>query len=146
MKNKEALDKLKDLESELEKLKNIINQPEDLFNIVTDYSSVCKLLKEEELFENSYYFIKNDKARRRSLANGKIEQIQRLFNGDWLPKFDGNQYNYYPYFTGGNGGLLGFVDSYYRCYYYVDLVAFYKDKKTSNFIGKTFIDIYRELY
>ncbi len=119
---------------------------EDLFSVATNYPTVCRLLEESELTEDDYCFIKNDKARRKALANGKIEQIQRLFNGDWIPKFDSSQYNWYPFFTYSYGGLLGFCDSGNECSYFSGRVSFYKDKKTSDFVGKTFIDIYIELY
>lgn len=145
MRKQQALDKLKDLESEIEKLKDIINQPEDLFSKIRNYSDVCKELNEEELTECHFNFIKNKSQRLQTLAFNKIKQIQRLFNGDWEAKFDGKQENWYPYFTGDGVGMV-FYGSYDYCYGYSGgQVAFFKNREISDFVGKTFIDIYREI-
>ncbi len=144
-KKEEALNKIKDLESEIEKLKIIINQPEDLFSKIKNYSDVCKELKEDEIKESDFKFLhKND--RKKAINFAKVKQIERLFNGDWEVKFDSNQQNWFPYFTSGGSSGLVFLSSgcYDDCSYFE--VGFFKDKKTSDFVGKTFIDIYRELY
>ncbi len=146
MKNnkQQALEKIQDLESEIAKLKVIINQPEDLFSKINNYSDVCKELKEDEVEESDFKFLhKND--RKKAVSFAIIKQIERLFNGDWKIKFDGTQNNWYPYFNGSSRGLV-FSGSIYYCSCYVDEVSFFKDKQTSDFVGKTFIDIYRELY
>ena len=144
-KQEEALNKIKDLESEIEKLKVIINQPEDLFSKIKNYSDVCKELKEDEIKESDFKFLHKDD-RKKAISFAKVKQIERLFNIDWKVKFDGNQQNWFPYFAlGGSGGLVfSYSDCYYDCCYCE--VGFFKDRKTSDFVGKTFIDIYRELY
>ena len=143
MKKQQALDKLKDLESEISKLKDIINQPEDLFSKIKNYFDVCKELNEKEITSFDFGSNINKKDLNKLINAAKIKQIERLFNGDWIPKFDGKQYNYYPYFTGIGVGVV-FYDSSY-CYGSLGQVAYYKDKKTSDFVGKMFIDIYREI-
>ncbi len=149
MDKEKALEKLKELKTnfneEVAKLEKIINQPETLFEKVTTYEAVCKYLKEKQLTLKDYSFIATTKGRKRALAFGKFEQIQRLFNGDWETKFDGKQENWYPYFAIGSGGVLGFCDSDYT-YCCRGRIGYFKDQETSNFVGKTFIDIYREIY
>lgn len=117
---------------EMDKIREmVIQQPKtkDLFSI-TSYSEVCKELKEKE--ETCPY--------------KKIKQIEKLFNGSWIKDWTNrNQAKYYPYFEYQSaGGLVFFVS---LCLYYCSYgqVAFYKDKATSDYVGKTFIDIYKEL-
>jgi hypothetical protein len=147
MKKQQALNKLKDLESEIEKLKNIINEPEDLFDKISNYKDVCRELNEKEYTECDFSHIENKTDRLQILAFTKIKQLQRLFNGNWVAKFDGKQQNWYPYFTNSSDGLgLVFYSSYDYHYSGSDgRVAFFKDKKTSDFIGKTFTNIHREI-
>lgn len=148
MKKEEANKKLKELEKEfnnkVSELRKIIEQPEDLFGKIKNYSDVCKELNEKEFTLDSLTSLP-EYLRIKTLAFLKIKQIEKLFNGDWKPKFDGKQYNYYPYFTGIGLGMV-FYGSYDSCDFSYGQVTFYKDKETSNFVGKTFIDIYRELY
>lgn len=136
MNKQEALQKIKELEE-------FINQSDNLFSITT-YKEVCKKLKEKELTLKDYTFLPENR-RKKALAQGKIQQLEALFNGTWKAKLDGNQKNWYPYFIVGSGGVLGFDDSYYDYTYCDGFTGFFKDKETSDFIGKTFIDIYREL-
>lgn len=143
MNREKALSKFKDLELEMSKLKIIIEQPEDLFSKINNYSDVCKELNEQELTEKNYSFIKNKKDRLKQLAFGKLKQIERLFNGDWIAIFNGSQQNWYPYFTPAGGSLVFCFSSYFSDY--CGGVGFFKDRKTSDFVGKGFIDIYREL-
>lgn len=146
MKKQQALNKLKDLESEIEKLKNIINEPEDLFGKISNYKDVCIELNEKEYAECDFSHIENKTDRLQILAITKMKQIQRLFNGNWVAKFDGRQQNWYPFFTGYGFGMLQ-CGSFYitHCDHSSGQVAFFKDRKTSDFIGKTFTDIYREI-
>lgn len=129
MNKQEALAKYKDIESELLKLKKIIEAPEDLFSKIKNYSDVCRELGESE--QNCPY--------------KKIKQIEKLFNGDWVKDWrNKNQPKYYPYFEYVGSGLV-FAGSHYDGSYACGQVAFYQDKQTSDFIGKTFPSIYREI-
>lgn len=117
---------------EMDKIREMIDQQsktKDLFSII-NYSEVCKELKEKE--EICPY--------------KKIKQIEKLFNGTWVKDLaNRSQLKYYPYFEYNNSGGLVFDDSVSHSYYSDGQVAFYKDKLTSDFVGKTFIDIYKEI-
>ena len=136
----QALKKLKDLEDETAKLRKIIEQPDDLFTGINGYSDIYKKLNEKDVDKEYAHF--NDKVK----SFMKLKQIERYFNGDWIPKFNGSQYNHYPYFTKGSSGLLNFYNSNYNNSNCFGQVAYFKDEKTSTFVGKTFIQIYRDLY
>ena len=115
------------------KIEEVINKKSsirDLFSITT-YKEVC-----EELEENQEI-----------CPYRKIKQIEKLFNRGWIKDWsDKNQYKYYPYYTiDGSGGLV-FNRSGCNCGLFTGQVAFYKDKETSDHIGKNFINIYKEIY
>lgn len=101
-----------------------------LFSI-TSYEGVCKVLKEE--CKISPY--------------DKIKQIEKLFNGWWKKDWeDINQKKWYPYFNlKASHGVVGFYDSYFSCGVASGQVGFYKDQRTSDYIGKTFWLIYKEI-
>lgn len=133
------LDKLEEhVSEELEAIRNIIENKEketekskrDLFTIKT-YKEVCKELKESE--ETCPY--------------KQIKQIERLFNGDWEKDWNNtNQAKWYPYFNlKASGGEVGFSRSGYHRYSSDGQVAFYKDQKTSDYVGRTFWSIYKQL-
>lgn len=138
MTKQEALQKIKELEE-------FINQPEDLFSKIKNYSDICKELGEEELKESDFKFL-HKKDRKKALNQAIISQGARLFNGDWEARFDGKQKNWYPYFAIGSGMVLGFDSS--GCIYsycYGGFTGYFKDQKTSDFVGKLLITNYREL-
>lgn len=114
---------------------------ENLFDVTT-YSEVCKRLNEKEY--NIKDFEQFGILTNRLFNITKILQIAKFFNGDWVSKFDGVQYNYYPWFTDGGGGFI-FCGSGYADSFFCSMVAYYKDSKTSDHVGKHFIDIYKEL-
>lgn len=117
---------------------------ENLFDKIKNYSDVCKELCEPELTETTFHRIPM-KYRKKILAYSKLQQIQRLFNGDWIPNWsDSSEYKYYPYYNTSGPGLV-FVGSYYLFSSFYGEVAFYKNREISDFIGRTFIDIYTEL-
>ncbi len=137
MKNKneieKRLDKLEEyvcdeMES-IRKLAKELPKEKDLFSITT-YKEVCELLKEKE--ETCPY--------------KKIKQIEKLYNGDWKKDWNNfDQRKHYPYFNfKASLGVVGFNGSYDAGYYSHGQVAFYKDQKTSDYVGKTFWLIYKE--
>jgi len=70
-----------------------------------------------------------------------------LFNGNWVKNWDDfNQKKYYPYFNfnPASFGSFGFFFSDYCYYCSCAVVAVYKDEKTSNYVGKTFYNIYKD--
>ena len=120
-----------------------VEQSEDLFKIKS-YSEVCKKLKEKEFTLKDFSFM-NIELRKKALAQAKIQQIEKLFNGGWVKNWlDRNQQKWFPYFNVTENGLV-FHCSSFHCGYADGQVAFFKDEKTSNFIGKTFPDIYKDI-
>ena len=111
---------------------------------VKNYSDLCKKTKTKELVISDFSFLPKEQ-QEKALAYHQIQTIEKLYNGDWIKNFrDRNQEKWYPYFDGSGRGLVFLYSS---CSYYVfsGLVADFKDEKTSNFVGKTFIDIYKVL-
>lgn len=101
----------------------------DLFSRIETYADVYKALGEKP----------------KKSAYDKIKQIEKLFCGSWKKDFsDGNQRKWYPYFVWNSGGLV-FVVSTCDGSYFHGQVAYFPDEKTANFVGRTFIDIYRKL-
>jgi hypothetical protein len=103
---------------------------DDLFSKIKTYIDVCKELGEKPA--KSPY--------------DKIKQIEKLFCGNWKKDFsNNNQRKWYPYFVWNNSGGLVFDGSLCDHSFFFGRVAYFPDEKTSNFVGRTFIDIYREL-
>ncbi len=103
---------------------------DSLFDRIKTYSDVCKELGEKEI----------------TCPYQKIKQIEKLFNGDWKKDWTNrSQYKYYPYFEYSTSSGFGFYSSLSPSYSFSGGVAFYKDQETSDYVGKTFIDIYKEL-
>lgn len=119
----DELDAIRELAKE-NKVKEI-----DLFSINT-YSKVCEQLKEKE----------------ESCPYKKVKQLEKLFNGNWKKNWlDRNQPKWYPWFEFYASGEFGFLASCDLFYSFSGVVGFFKDKKTSDYIGKTFIDIFKEI-
>lgn len=116
----------------------------DLFTNIKNYSDVCRELCEPELTETTFHRIPM-RYRKKVLAYSKLQQIQRLFNGEWVPNWsDSSEYKWYPYYNSTGPGLV-FDGSGYRTSDFAAEVAFYKSREISDFVGRTFIDIYTEL-
>lgn len=116
--------------------------PENLIDKIKTYQDVCDILKEEP----------------KKTAYDKIKQIEKLFNQGWIKNWeDKTQYKYYPYYTIDSPGFLVFDSSLgaggfraevafcFRLGSFSAEVAFYKNREVSDYVGKTFIDIYQEL-
>ncbi len=143
MDKKQALKELKELKDRANKLEAIINAPESLIGSITTYKQVCKALDIEELTLSDFSFLPTED-RKKTLAFHKLQQIAKLFNGNWKPDWKNtNQNKYYPYFNMDSGGL-GFSGSDF-CYSGCDSsVVYFKDKETSDYVGKTFLSIYKD--
>ena len=143
--NKEELKKQAEkLQKDPDALKVLIEKEDtiDLFKI-TSYKEVCKALDEQEYTENDF---ENTYDCEKVLAFAQLKQIERLYNGNWIKDWSNkNQYKYYPYFTLNSSGGLVFYISYYCYRTCFGPVGFFKDQKTSDYIGKTFISIYEKL-
>ena len=135
--NKEIKNRLNKLEEyvadEMNAIRKLIKESKvkNLFDITT-YKQVCEELKEKE--ETCPY--------------EKIKQIEKLFNGAWKKNWlDKTQQKWYPYFEYETSGLVFVFSGYFFCVCLSALgqVGFYKDKQTSDHVGKHFIDIYKQI-
>lgn len=116
---------------------------DDLFSIKT-YTEVCKKLKIKELTEKDFSFLPKEQIKKQ-LSLHKIQNISKLYNGDWEPNWnDINQYKYYPYFEYKQVGGFGFYSSHVYYSSSPGSVTYFKDKQTSDYVGKILIDIYNE--
>jgi len=130
MNKKEAEKALNKLQLEVNKLRDIIDAPESLFDITT-YTEVCKRLNITEKSLSEFETLKEYRYH-------QILNIQKLFNEDAVNP------RWYPWFSRTGSGLVFFISSCFSdCYY--GQVAYFKDKKTSDYIGKTFKFIYNDL-
>ncbi len=121
-----------------------LDHPKSLFNVKT-YKEVCKELKEDEIEESDFKFLSKEK-RAKACAQAQLQQIETFYNGDWKVNIKSDsQYRYFPYFGTGHGGLV-FDGSSYNSSSVIGVTAYFKDKETSDFVGQTYIEIYKNLY
>lgn len=141
MSNKKKLEEqAENLQKKLDKLKEEIKKCDeiDLFSITT-YKEVCKVLNEKELTLCDFKEF-SEKLSKKLLATARIEQLERLYNQNWVKNYnDKNQYKYRPYFefTNNNWRFDFSVDYFWYVY---SVVGVFKDEKTSNYVGKTFLN------
>lgn len=114
----------------MQRKKKIVDNPVDLFTI-NSYTKVCKQLGIVEKKLENFDSLKEYRYH-------QILNIQKLFNGDSTTNY------YYPYFRRLGSGLV-FGNSGDIRSHYDGQVAYYKNREISDFIGKTFIDIYTDL-
>ncbi len=113
----------------------------NLFNITT-YKDVCKALDEKLITEDTFSHLPSYMITR-AVAQAKIQQLEKLFNGDWKKDWNNsNQYKWYPYFDKRSGCWVFFGSFYDGTFFFCGRVGCYKDQATSNHIGKNFMDIY----
>lgn len=78
-------------------------------------------------------------------AVAKIQLISQVFNEDWIEDFNNsNQYKWFPWFQKAPG-----VWVFYRSYCYGSCSSlgfgfYFKSEEVSNYVGRQFIDIYKE--
>lgn len=132
IKKADALKQLEKLQNEMDKLKDIINKPVDLFTTIKGYSDVCEELGVAERTESDFLS-------KKEFRFHQLQNIQKLFNGDSTDN------RHYPWFRKTGSGLVFYVSGDVFVDYFYGQVAYYKDSKTSDFIGKMFIDIYTDL-
>lgn len=116
---------------------------DDKFSVTT-YKEVCKRLGIKELTIKDFKQFEGDALK--MLSFHQIKNLERFFNGNWVADWKNqNQYKYYPYFTLSSSGGLVFTDSCCVSFRFYGDVGYYLDSKTSDHIGKNFIDIYNNL-
>ncbi len=116
--------------------------PKDEFEGIVNYSSFCKIsgLKEWYLYEFEDHIDP-----KKSLAQEQLSQIEYYFGKNWKKDWNNkNQNKYAPYFDIINGRLV-FLDSSDSCFSTYGGAAYFKDKKTSDFVGNIFLSIYENL-
>ena len=144
MNKQEARNELISVEARKLELEAIINAPEDLFSKIRTYSDVCTELGEKELTLEDFEHLPEYMVQK-ALAQAQIQQIEKLFNGNWVKDWTiENQPKFYPYYKVTANGLV-FYGSDWDCSCAIGLVGFYKDRATSDFVGRTFINIYKKL-
>lgn len=127
------------------KVKKILDKV-SLFDKIREYSDVCLELDEEELTIKDFKFLPKEQ-RVKALAFHQLKNIEKLFNGNWKVNLKSTrQQLWYPWFEKAGRGLVFYDSLYPSSDYFADGVAFYKDKETTDFVGKLFIDIYKKLY
>lgn len=126
----DAKKKIVQLKKEIDKLQAIVDKKDTLFDRIKTYKDVCKELKEKESI----------------CPYTKLKQIEKLFNGSWIKDWTNrNQQKWYPYFDFDSPGGLVFYGSDSRYCFSNGGVAFYKDRETSDYVGKTFINEYLDV-
>ncbi len=108
---------------------------------ITSFSDICKLSgTTEKDFKALYGSLPVDE-----YAYRQLKLLTSVLNAGWTPNYsDSNEPKYYPYFK-WNGSGFGFAGTYYDC---ADTATScgsrlcFKERKTAEFAGKTFIDIY----
>lgn len=139
MNKQEAQEELKLLKIKEKELNDIINKPKNLFKDCKTYSAVCLELGEQEITKSDFVEELGEELILKLVKIARIKQIGKLFNGDWIIDWENlNQYKYYPYFKKTPSGGWLFVSSAYRSSLSYGQVAFFKDQKTSDFIGTNF--------
>jgi len=114
---------------------------------IRNYSDVCKKLGTRELriLDFSRFPVHQQK---KLLLVHKISNIAKLFNENFEFNWDDtSQYKWYPYFYKDSSTGLGWVFDLSYCHDGSSdgQVAFYKDRETSDFVGKLFLELYIEL-
>lgn len=116
----------------------------NLFTDIKNYEDVCWYLGIKVLTVNDFKFLPKEQ-RLKQFSLHKIQNICKLFNGDWIPNWkDSSEKKWCPYYT-NNGSSWSFADSF--GYYVVSycVAGFYKDQKTSDFCGKLFMQEYIDI-
>jgi len=115
----------------------------DLFENVKNYSDVCNYLNIKELTLNDFEFLPEEQ-RLKTLSFHKIQNICKLFNGNWVLNWNNKSQNkYFPYFIKEVSGW-----QFYYSVGYCDRssaeVGFYSNQKISDHCGKLFIQEYSD--
>lgn len=128
------------------KNKNKLLKQISLFDKIKNYSDVCFELGEEELTIDNFNFIKDEKIRLKTFRTYQIKNIEKLFGNGWIPDWNNvNENKYYPWFTISSFGLVGFSASASDVDHCHTGVGFFKTREISDFVGRTFLNIYSDI-
>lgn len=113
---------------------------EKLIDRIKTYEDVCRELNEYPINLGPYIYY------RKLVAFAKLQQIAKLFNEGWEADFSNReQEKYYPWFEMDKSGGVRFHylgDGYSR---FGGGPAYFKSQEIANYVGKTFIEIYKDL-
>lgn len=145
MSREKALERLKQIESETKELRKIIETPEKLIGVVNTISEVYKRLGRKELTIEDFAFLPENK-RVKALNFQHIQVLEELFNEDWKTDWtNNNEYKWYPYFEFKKGSdCWCFCIACDRSCSSLIVPAFYKSREITEYIGKTFLNIYSD--
>ncbi len=121
---------------------------EKLIDRIKTYEDVYRELKEGPINFRDFSVRFEDKIVKKVVAFAKLQRIAKLFNEGWKPDFSNHkQYKYYPWFEMNESGGVVFKNSlsYYDCSRFRVAPAYFNSEEISNYVGKTFIDIYKDL-
>lgn len=112
---------------------------------IKKYIDVCKELNTPYLDIEDFEYLPLWQ-RKRALYTHYLENIIKLFNGDWKVDFkDKNQRKYYCYFERNSSGWrLDDVCDQGSCSGYGS-GFYFKNKEDAEYVGKQFIDIFSEI-
>lgn len=119
--------------------------PQSKIEKIKTFADVCKVLGKTEAEIVPFFKVENNNQKRMN-AFAKIMAIAEVFNEGWEPDWSNkSEYKYYPYFEYKARAGWGFYDS-YSCYGSSSYgrVAYYKSSEIASYVGKTFIEIYKE--
>lgn len=112
---------------------------------IKTYEDICEELAVKPLMLEDFVFLP-EIMRKKQLAIAKLTQIMLLFNGDWIVDLtNSNQTKWYPYFDITRSGL-SFRCSAHDRLHFSGAVAYFKTESIADFVGKLFVDIYKDLY
>lgn len=88
---------------------------EDTFSKVTNYTSLCKELGEEELELSDFKFLAKE-YRIKALAGAKIQQMEKYFNKGWKPNYkDQNEQKWYIWWVNDKNSWSVYSLGYHCC-------------------------------
>jgi len=141
---KKAQEKINELKATIMELEKVVNAPADLFKIGADYPSICRALKEYEVKSEHFSNLFTPEEIEFHVAVAQLKQVQKFFNEDWILDWtDHDQQKWYPYHENDKKGGLVFYHSAYGSYFSDGQVAYFKDQKTSDFVGKNYAHLYK---
>lgn len=111
---------------------------------VTDYATVCKMLKRKVLTIKDFAFLPENQ-RKKALHQHMVMNLEDFFNEGWIPDWtNSSERKHYPWFERRTGGWVFFGSGYFGSYSYGQ-AGFYKTSEISDHIGKYFLEVYKPL-
>jgi len=110
---------------------------------VKDYKAFCKVTGLKEWLAVEFLTKTNPT---KALAQEKLAQIEHYFGQNWKKDWSNHsQYKYYPYFNINKSGGLVFHVCYVALVCTFGVVACFETKEIATYVGKTYIDLYKDI-